>query len=681
MKRNLFLRTDVLPREVPILFNNKNVYLPFTEKKMKEPYLDELINLNITIPYYYHIPKKDDKLRKISLLHPIAQLQSFTYILRYEQMITSFCSKSPFSVRSPLKRNIPKFSKNISEEKRFKKLYEEFSWSKDTDITSEEDKIMFYNYFSYKKHTNISQLYESIKFKRAKYKYNYFVKLDIQNFFPSIYTHSLAWAILGDKASAKKNIGNKSLFGNATDRVCQKINFNETNGLVVGPEFSRVMSELLLTQVDTALFRNLYIKYEKMRNKDYILYRYIDDYFIFTKDSNTAKLIEEALDSLLEEYNLHLNTGKKEIQKRPFKVYSTPIIDLKKSIKDFKLSKLFTWLNKKEEDQSMLNKDMFIENQIKGEQKDWNDLFEKIEKIIYENNSSSRRVVNYFLKTIRSSVNYDGGSPWNILNTLEIITNIYSLDINHDSTNHIITIFSKINIQCNEILKEQLKIKDELNKEEEDISIQLEKIETVIKHTHIVKENLFQNLYIAMKNNFDKMEIMYDILILFKALEKPLNPQFLSRIIDFFPNSYFILCAVGYYIQNEELNGVDMSYLTVVKKLKKTVYNIKDNYISKGSKNDILEGNFFYIINDFSFYPGFRPSERQKLTKHIENAYTNIYKDNNLQNEKKTTFILLWEKITKNSYFEWNTNTDVFIRKIVMKSSDIYKSSKTYPLS
>ena len=76
------------------------------------------------------------------------------------------------------------------------------------------------------------------------------MKFDVQNFFPSIYTHALSWAIFGEKPLAKKLRTVSSAFGNATDVICQRINFNETNGIVVGPEFSRVMAELLMTRID-----------------------------------------------------------------------------------------------------------------------------------------------------------------------------------------------------------------------------------------------------------------------------------------------------------------------------------------------------------------------------------------------------------------------------------------------
>ncbi|EED2043121.1 RNA-directed DNA polymerase, partial [Listeria innocua] len=195
----------------------------------------------------------------MSLVHPIAQLQMFQYILKYEDLVTSFCRNSQYSVRAPIKRNIPKTSEQELRVKEILKLEEEFSLVDKISVTSEEDKILFYNYFTYRRYTRIKDLYSSPKFNRDKYKYKFFLKLDIQQFFPSIYTHSLSWALFGDKSVAKKYKGNlyKSAFPNASDMIAQIINFNETHGLIIGPEFSRIIAELLLTRVDIDLHARL----------------------------------------------------------------------------------------------------------------------------------------------------------------------------------------------------------------------------------------------------------------------------------------------------------------------------------------------------------------------------------------------------------------------------------------
>lgn len=676
MKRNLFLRTDVLPEEIPLMFSNKNIYLPYTENKMKEYIkIENLVNLDNTIPYYFHIPKNEGEERKLSLLHPLAQLQAFSYILKYEQLITSFCSKSFFSVRSPIKRNSAKYNDNTGLKKKLERLNEEFSFSKTTNTTSDEDEIMFLNYFSYRKYKNISQLYNSAKFNRSKYKYDYYTKFDIQKFFPSVYSHSLAWAIFGEKSIAKqhKSASHDNLFANATDRVAQKINFNETHGLVIGPEFSRVISELLLTKVDVDLFIELELE-EKILNKDYTIYRYVDDYFVFSKDSNTTKIIESKLKNLLENYNLHLNMNKKELQTKPFKTFSSPIIELKSILKEFDVDKLFIRLSL--EKNGLINDSVTKDNLfIKGKRVHWNNMFSKIEKLIYENKSSSRKIVNYFLKSIRDSIDYDGSKPWVTVNSLEIITNIYSLNINYESTNYLIAICGKLNRKSNQLLEIQRKLILDLDTLVDDYLKKKEHIETIINNIETVKESLFHNLYSTIKNNFDKMEYMYNILIFFKTLDKPLNAQFLSKVIKNYPSSYFILCSTAYYIQNENLDGLNKNYLTVIQLMEKTIDDIKNNYKNKGTGNNLLESEYFYIINDFSFYPGFQEKKRRQYRKKIETDYLKLIqtRTNNITENKEMTIV--WDLITKRSYFEWNKSTDDFVRKVAKKSSNIFRST------
>ena len=64
------------------------------------------------------------------------------------------------------------------------------------------------------------------------------MKMDIARCFYHIYTHTIAWAVKG-KEQAKELIG-KETFENAFDTLMQHANYNETNGIIVGPEISRI---------------------------------------------------------------------------------------------------------------------------------------------------------------------------------------------------------------------------------------------------------------------------------------------------------------------------------------------------------------------------------------------------------------------------------------------------------
>lgn len=74
---------------------------------------------------------------------------------------------------------------------------------------------------------------------------HYLVKADISTCFPSIYTHSIAWALVG-KDNAKSNSGRKfkSKWYNKIDHCAQNIKNGETHGLIIGPHASNLISEI-----------------------------------------------------------------------------------------------------------------------------------------------------------------------------------------------------------------------------------------------------------------------------------------------------------------------------------------------------------------------------------------------------------------------------------------------------
>ncbi|MCE2887486.1 MAG: RNA-directed DNA polymerase [Pseudanabaena sp.] len=68
------------------------------------------------------------------------------------------------------------------------------------------------------------------------FRYKYLIKTDIKNFYPSIYTHSIPWA-LHDKAVIRQpNKRNDYEFiGNRLDKLFQNANDGCTNGIPIGP--------------------------------------------------------------------------------------------------------------------------------------------------------------------------------------------------------------------------------------------------------------------------------------------------------------------------------------------------------------------------------------------------------------------------------------------------------------
>lgn len=668
MKKDLFLRTDVLPDEIPILFSNKAVYLNFSKNSMESlNNIENSLSSLITVPFFFYIPKSQNEKRKIGLLHPLAQIQTFDYILKYEQLITSFCKNSPYSVRSPIKRNVPKVKTHQLREKEIKKIEEEFSFTDKISVTSDEDKILFYNYFSYNKYKKIQDLYNSPKFNRDKYKYSYFLKLDIQRCFPSIYTHSLAWAIFGDKSLAKRYKSNKykNAFPNASDNISQRINFNETHGLVVGPEFSRVIAELLLTRIDINLQRSLN-ENSLIHKKDYSLYRFVDDYFLFSHRKEDIILIENCLKKELDLHNLTLNVWKSDLQEKPFEINDDSIIELKRILKEFDLDKKLTIYIKNEES----TEDHIKFKDYKGSRFQWDNFFHKVEGLISRNYSSKTKIVNFFLKSVRSSIHFDGKHTYVVSNILEIVSNIFTLDINSKSTTYLIAIYFKL-LNQTRLLKTKYMLEISNCTNELDIKNYQNRIDDLL----FMEDKIFQYSFNVLKNNISDIENMYDLLVFMKLLDKKLTPSFLSKVLALHSSSYFVCCSIAYYIINDESKDLDMRFLTVSKKLVGTINSNIDNYIPKGADHPILEGEFFYFLNDFSKYPGFRRSLRDKLTRKLNSECKKTLNNGkpSINNERES----IWKSLTKYSYYDWNSHPNTFVRKIVKKSSNTQLESSS----
>lgn len=132
------------------------------------------------------------------------------------------------------------------------------------------------------------------------------IRTDIARFFPSIYTHSIAWAIHG-KAAAKKNRGNRSALGNALDIAVRACQSNQTIGIPIGPDTSIVLSEIIGSAIDMMLKE----KYQVNG------YRFVDDYHIFCKTHEEAEHILKYLQSCFAKFELDMNDAKTDIVRFP----------------------------------------------------------------------------------------------------------------------------------------------------------------------------------------------------------------------------------------------------------------------------------------------------------------------------------------------------------------------------
>ncbi len=133
------------------------------------------------------------------------------------------------------------------------------------------------------------------------------LKTDIAQFYPSIYTHSIPWAI-HTKATCKKdrNPSSKHCFFNELDYHLRNCQDGQTRGLFIGPDAARLISETILVDIDKRIQET---SAKHIRGA----VRYVDDYFIGTETEGDAALVLSAISDALDEYELIPNDIKTKI--------------------------------------------------------------------------------------------------------------------------------------------------------------------------------------------------------------------------------------------------------------------------------------------------------------------------------------------------------------------------------
>lgn len=262
-------------------------------------------------PYQFNIAHKTNKTRTLSIIHPYNQWQVVEFYDQYKYSILYLCSKSKFSLRKPHKIAQYFYYRD--------RLHRRLSGH-------ESDKVeLFFNeyenlktYFSYEKYSNIYKFYEDYRYQRAEKKFKHLVKFDLQSCFDSIYTHTISWATAGGADKVKVLPGyHGSWVGDAFDNLMQSVNARETNGIVIGPEFSRIFAEIILQYIDQKVEQELLGK-DLRQKSSYECYRYVDDYFLFYNDEKDRNLFMESLTKWLKEFKLQISPSKTEEFERPF---------------------------------------------------------------------------------------------------------------------------------------------------------------------------------------------------------------------------------------------------------------------------------------------------------------------------------------------------------------------------
>lgn len=346
--------SDVLPFEVPTTFSNRHYYKFLTEHEVEvssdriswtagDAALDELFRLLLgvktskpiqsgnveqwgrkksikfvlknhcqldTIPFRFRVSHKSGDARTLSIIHPRSQLIVSSFYKHYAPSIIYYCSVSEYSIRHPVSVSHIAFYRDKTHQFRLDQ----------TDKGVEETELEYEqmsSYFVYRRYSNIHRFFESYQYHRAEKKYDAMLQVDLSKCFDSIYTHSIVWAILGKSQAKFKLDLSKATFGGQFDRMMQLLNQRETNGIVIGPEFSRIFAEIILQAVDRSVETQLQNKSNLQHKVDYEVFRYVDDYFVFYNQASTALRFMEVLRTELLEYKLHINSAKSKTYEKP----------------------------------------------------------------------------------------------------------------------------------------------------------------------------------------------------------------------------------------------------------------------------------------------------------------------------------------------------------------------------
>jgi len=146
------------------------------------------------------------------------------------------------------------------------------------------------------------------------------LKLDIKNYYRSVYTHSIPWAIHGKKY-AKANF-RAEILGNKIDKAIREGQDGQTIGIPTGPDTSFIVSEVIMCRIVDALIKKRSIKADRF-------VRYYDDFEYGCETEDEAHRVLCAFEDVLREYELETNSDKVKIISGPKQIESPWLFKLR----------------------------------------------------------------------------------------------------------------------------------------------------------------------------------------------------------------------------------------------------------------------------------------------------------------------------------------------------------------
>lgn len=631
------LLTDVLPYEVPFILSNEGFYknlknndFDATSKKILSKCLfDSDKNTN---PFVFKISKDETSFRQLYLVHPKEQIKISYLYKNYYQLISHLCDRSTFSLRYPSSIAKAYYSKSnhFSEDKLCK--------DENIELDSEKNPKYASTYFVYKDISFLYKFYDSYIFHRIEKKFNKLLKFDIAKCFDSISTFQLPRSV-----NTNYNFDNDQeihSFEHLFSSIMKSSYNGNTHGIVIGPEFSRIFAEILLQSIDISIKNKLKkLKYDSLNdsglieNVDYVIKRYVDDYFLFYNDDQVSNLIFECITEELSKYRLFCNESKSIKTNIPF---ITGVTIAKHEIKS-RLDNFFDLF------QSINNEEDYINLKLNNFYKISNQLITDIKCIIYNNDISYSSITGYFFTLIKNHVlsinhkskNFNKKQIQNLSKLLLIILDVsffvYCMNFKVRST----YLISQIIILISNIAENFEKhISDLINKKIYD------EVYLVLKMKS--KKNLLNNVEIL-----NLLIAVRDIDLDYQILPEDLMYLFNSEKINQY--NYFSLMTFLFYVQRKR------NY----QQIRDRIYQIITLKFEQNSVNISNDSELIHIFFDSLSCPYLTPNQKINICKAALPPLIEL-NDDELENFVKYMSNTNW-------FIDWNLKTKEAIQRLLMK--------------
>ena len=262
------MRIGFLPKELPPVFSSAALAATITD-------IEDNVKKDWTRPVSYVLGRPGGMRRRITIPNPFNQLK-----------VARLCDSSWGEIESHLAMS-------------------------EISLTTPRLDGMHGRAASPQVHFGERHLHRTLQMSSARY----VLRTDISQFYASVYTHSIEWALSG-KESAKAGAGsrrNQSL-GARLDKAVAAGQDGQTSGIPIGPDTSLVLAEILLSRVDAA------IQAVNPRVATSAI-RYMDDLEFYASSRSEAEELLLAWEAELAALELLVNPAKTCILEAPLPLF------------------------------------------------------------------------------------------------------------------------------------------------------------------------------------------------------------------------------------------------------------------------------------------------------------------------------------------------------------------------